>query len=58
MRWNLGGISPGQVEESPFPVAGRAMAVCRVCRWGDRKVRAAFPDCLYFLCKVGGKVIP
>lgn len=57
--WNLGtggGISPEQVEEHPFHAAGRAVQMCKACRWGGRKVRASFPDCLYFLCKVGGEV--
>lgn len=59
--WNLGtggGISRGQVEEYPFHAAGKAVQMCRACRWGGRKTRASFPDHLYFLCEVGGEVIP
>lgn len=33
-------------------------SMCKACRWGGRKVRASFPGRLYFLCKVGGEVIP
>lgn len=49
--WNLGtgyGISSGQAEEHPFHAAGRAAQMCKACRWGGRKVRASFPDRLYF----------